>query len=409
MNKLKNLFSPRKFVYYILIIVLIITIPNLNQQSMGQTNAIVTLLSVDKVNGEVEVCANIVKPSESGGMCCEKYTAQSTTLGEAIEDIGFSIGKELAFSQCEVMAFGDQISNEGIMSALDYMTRVKKVSRNTLLINVGGEIKEFNQAVIDAQSKKKLKLEEMLGSNNKYITQKEHSIETFYQKYYSPLGQVALPRLEVTQDEFINAIEVSLEANSSGGTNAGGQANAQPKYLINNGDTSVYIKGKKAIEMDNSTAHKLSLLNKKGYRGTIKVDNVSDELYDNATLLFEVTNGKTKYGVSYDGDIPKCNIHISLLTFIEEIIENEPNKKFLIRNEEFMSDEAISRLKATVQKQALEAIEYSKDNDLDLFDIYSQFDKFQHKKTKELLDSQSIIEFLDSVEYSVSVDVKSTY
>ena len=407
MKKSKTLFSPRKLIYLILIVILVITIPDLNTPSMGDTNAIVTLLSVDKSGDGLVASANVIKPSGASGMCCETYSATNSTLGEAIEDISYMIGKELAFSQCEVMAFGDELSNEGIMSALDYMTRVKKVSRNTLLINVGGDIKDFNKAIVDLSSKQQLKIENILGYDNKFTIHKENSIEEFYQRYYSPLGVCLLPRLEIGDTRLEEAIEVAAMEQSQSGVDETNKN--KPKFLTNNGEMTVYDKGEKIEIVDKEMTYNLSLLSPSGYKGTIKVDNVNDELYDNATILFYVTNSKTKMSAKYDGDIPKVDVKISLSAYIEEIEEDKPSKKFLIRNEQFMSDKARERLKEEVIKRAQDAVEFCKENELDILNVYSKFDKYQHKKTNEQTKELDIVEFLKNVEYNFTVVVKSTY
>ena len=408
-NYNKNLTSSKINYYFILIVILIITVPNFNTPSMADTNAIVTLLSVDKEGDQVLAVANVVKPSKESGMCCEAFMAKNSTLGEAIEDISFMIGKNLAFSQCEVMAFGDGISRVGIMSDLDFITRVKKVSRNTLLFNVGGDIKEFNKSVIDLSKNQQLKIENVLGYTDKFTIQKDHSIETFYQKYYSKLGYAILPRLTLSKEEVNDSIEVSVSSQESTSGSSGSTQLQDRNYLTNDGRFTIYKKGKTELMVDNEMAYNLSLLSPNGFRGTIRADHVTDDLYDDASLLFSVTNADCKIKANYDKDKPKITINISLMAFIEQVVENKPTEKFLIRNEQFISNEAQKRLKETAKEKALEALGFCKDNDLDLLDVYSYFDKFHHRKTKSIVNNSSIEEFLQDVEYEVNVDVKSTF
>ena len=64
MKKLKTLFSPRKLVLWLSIIVLIFTLPTVNEPAMSQTDAIVTMLCVDKVEDKIKVAVTVLTPSQ---------------------------------------------------------------------------------------------------------------------------------------------------------------------------------------------------------------------------------------------------------------------------------------------------------------------------------------------------------
>ena len=55
MKILKSIFSPRKLIIWIFILMIIITIPEFTEPAMSQTDAIVSMLCVDKKDNNFEI------------------------------------------------------------------------------------------------------------------------------------------------------------------------------------------------------------------------------------------------------------------------------------------------------------------------------------------------------------------
>ena len=66
------------------------------------------------------------------------------------------------------------------MPTLDYMTRTKKVGRNTVLINFEGDIKDFASAVSNLNVEKSLRIEEIINFDKRYVLTKDSNVESFY-------------------------------------------------------------------------------------------------------------------------------------------------------------------------------------------------------------------------------------
>ena len=156
MKKLKTIFSPRKLILWLFLIILIITVPEVTKPAMSETEAIVTMMSIDKVDDKIKVATAVVTPASEKKANYEVYSGVGETVGEAVENVSLALGKSMGFAQCEIMAFGEQLSSDGIMSSLDFMTRTRKVGRNALLINFSGDVEEFQQAVVNLNIEKSL-------------------------------------------------------------------------------------------------------------------------------------------------------------------------------------------------------------------------------------------------------------
>ena len=119
MKKLKTIFSPRKLIVWIFLIILIITIPEITKPAMSKTEAIITMMSIDKVDDKIKISTAVITPSSEKTTNYEVYTGVGESVGEAVENVSLSLGKSMGFAQCEIMAFGENLSTDGIMSSLD--------------------------------------------------------------------------------------------------------------------------------------------------------------------------------------------------------------------------------------------------------------------------------------------------
>ena len=206
MKKLKTLFSPRKIIVWIFLIVLVFTIPEITKPAMSETEAIVTMMSIDKVGDEVKVATSILTPANDKKANYEVFSGIGKTVGEAVENVSLSLGKSMGFAQCEIMALGENLSNEGIMSSLDFMTRTRKVGRNALLINFSGDVEEFQQAIVNLNIEKSLPIEDILNFDKRYIPTEDSNIHSFYKGYFSEISIGIMPKIKLLKAETSNAI-----------------------------------------------------------------------------------------------------------------------------------------------------------------------------------------------------------
>ena len=65
MNKIKSLFTPKKLVIWIAIIILFFTLPAINQPAMSETQAIVTMMCIDKEEDKIKSCRRNFFPTSS--------------------------------------------------------------------------------------------------------------------------------------------------------------------------------------------------------------------------------------------------------------------------------------------------------------------------------------------------------
>jgi len=410
-EKIKNIFSPRSIIIWAFILIVIATIPEFTEPAMSQTEAIVNMLCIDKVEEKYEIATSVLTPTQDKTSNYQVYSGTGNTVGEAVENVSLAIGKEMGFAQCEIMAFGNNLSEDGILSSLDYLTRTRKVGRNAILINFTGKGKDFAQAVSDLSKEKTLKLENIMNFDKRYILSRDSNIDSFYKGYFSEISLGIMPQVKLEEIEKDNAIEVQASesgSSSSNSSSSSGGSEQQKKYLLNDGTMSVFKQGKKVLEIEPSMVQKINLFLNLSQEGTLKVENVTDEIYNNATIIFDLSNKSISLKPEFKNNKPIYNIEIDLTVLVEEVIEEKPNNDFLRRNKEFLTPKAVEKLKTTIKNEMQTVINYCKEHQIDLLNVYRQFNRKKYKDFQAYYNQEKE-NYLDNIEYNIEVKVKSAY
>ena len=404
MKKLKHLLSPRFVILWVLALIIAFTIPEFTKPAMSQTEAIVNMLCIDIVDNKFEIATSVLTPSQDKSSNYQIYTGSGETVGEAVENVSLSIGKEMGFAQCEIMAFGENICYSGILSSLDYLTRTRKVGRNAILINFTGTSKDFAETTANISKEKTLKLENIMNFDKRYVLSRDSNIDSFYKGYFSEISLGIMPQIKLETTEQETAIEVS----STNEENSTAKQTQQKKYLVNDGTMSVFKQGKKVLQVEPEMVQKINLFLNLSQQGTLKVENVTDHLYKNATIIFNLSDKKIKLTPSFEKGKPKYKIEISLTVLVEEVMEENPEKVFLRRNKEFLTNTAIEKLKETIKQEMQTVIAYCQQNEIDLLNVYRQFSRKKHKEFEKYYTEKQE-NYLDDIDYEIDVKVQSAY
>ncbi len=413
MKKLKSIFSPKKIAIWLFILLLVLTLPSANKPAMSQTSAIVTIMCVDQTEEDnIQVAVAVIAPAQDKTAKYEVFSGEGETLGEAVGNVSLSIGKDMGFAQCEILGIGDNLSEDGVMKVLDFMTRTKKVGRNTTLINASGDITDFVSAVTKLSMDKSLKIEEIINYDERFFVASDSNVETFYIGYYSDISLGIMPIIKLSDSEQSNAIEVSASSDQSG-TGASGNANSNEenskKYLVNDGSMRVFKNGKKFLDIDSEMVHKINFFLNESQKGSIIVEGVNDYLYDNAKVTLSIVKKNIKVKPMFDGKTPVYKAEIDLTIFVEEVGDYDPTLNMLKRNREFITDALIKKVEEKVQNDMKEVEDFCKENNVDVIDAYMQFNTLKHKDFKEYLSRVGIENYLDDIRFETTVNVRSEY
>ena len=409
MKKLKTIFSPRKVIVWLFVVILIIGLPELTNPAMSRTEALVSMLCVDLQDGQYDIAALVLTPGEERRVNTQVYTGSGETLGEAVNNVSISIGKFLGFAQCELIAFGDNICKESIIPAIDYMTRTKRVGRSAVLVSFSGKTSDFAAACSKLGQEKSLRLDQIINYDKRYILAKDSNVDSFYKGYYSQISLGLMPHLKVENQPMQGAIEVSNTSKQSQGVGGKSDENGagEKKYLTNDGSTSVFKHGVKKFELTPEQVVDINLLQDNEQEGVFKVENVTDEIYKNATIVFVLKKKSIRLNPSFNGDVPVFKMHLEVRVLVDEVMEENPDQRFMRRNREFLTKTAIDKFEESIKGKLYETIEFCKENEVDLIGVYRQFYALQHKKFKTYLEKEK--NYLNGIDYQISIEVNSAY
>ena len=351
MKKLKTIFSPPKLVLWIAIIVLAFTAPQINGDAMSQSEIIVTMLFVDKTENEYDIAISMLSPGKEKDKNQQIYVGKGQTLSAAVDSISLAVGREMGFAQCEIMGLGNGICEEGVMQALDYMTRTKKVGRNAVLINFEGDITDFAKAVTDINTNKSLSLSDIINYDKRYLLSQDSNIESFYIGYFSQLALGIMPKISLIDEPTENAIEVgggsagssgsSTSTDSGGGSGGGGQS----KYLLNNGTTVVFKEGKKSLELTPDIMEKVNIFVNNDQKNSIVLTQVNDHVFKDATVVVDVVKKEIASEATLKDGVPIYKSDVVLTVSVEEVAEEKLTKSTLRRNQELLTDALVEKIK----------------------------------------------------------------
>ncbi len=397
-------------IMWIFLIVLIITIPEITKPAMSETEAIVIMMSIDKEDENIKVATAVLTPTTDKMSNYEVFTGEGSTVGEAVESVSLALGKSIGFAQCEIMAFGENISSEGIISSLDYLTRTRKVGRNALLINFSGDLNKFQQAAVNLNIEKSLPLEDILDFDKRFIPTQDSNIHSFYKGYFSEISIGIMPKIHLLTEGKDNAIEIEDGATGGGSSTdpGSGSGNNNKEFILNDGTVSVFKQGKKSLELTPENMKKLNLLSNNRQEGTLRVDNVSDDLYKNTNVVLNITDKSLSFNPKFKNGKPVMEIGIDLTVLVDEVDDDNPTQQFLKRNKEFLTPALVEKTKETVKLKVMEIIEFCQENQTDIIGVYENFYRKQYKKFKPYYD-ETQEKYLDGIDYQISVKVSSTY
>ena len=296
MKNLKTYLSPRKLTLILSIIILVVSISFVNEPAQSQTQGIVSSIAIDMQDNQIKLACSILTPTSGSGKS-NMYSAQASTIAEAVELIGMQLGKDLGFAQCDIVAIGQNLLNKNVVNALDYFTRTKKVGRNVLILAFEGKTDEFIESVIYMEKNLSLTISQILDYNKEYLLAVDSNLENFLLGYYGKSGISLMPKIILTDEPTNNGIKVELSSSPSqqsmnvglGGDGESGQ-NEEKKEIsfINSGTTSVVKNGKLLFDLMPNDIQKLNLFYEKNKYGTFSVRGITDHFYNDATVVLKM-------------------------------------------------------------------------------------------------------------------------
>lgn len=395
----KTIFTPRKIGLWICIFIFIIGFGRLQQPAQSEVNAHITTMAAEIMEDEYVVSVKVLTPTQAITRSDKVYTAKGKTLSQTMQQLTLQIGKRLGFCHCDVVLVGENLCKSGIVEILDYLTRLRRIGRNALVVNFEGHPDECMRAITHMNDNLSLDFSSLLQETESRLFTSDTSIEKFYQDYYSNASSSYMPKVILTNEEF-SGIQVQSGGDSQGGSGGGGDSQGSSggntnlksgtesaKYFRHDGTASLFKEGKKIGEIPFEESKKFNYFGGKNQRCILELHNVNDNLYTNAEIVVRSRNKSAKLKSYFEDDVPHLNVSVNLEVVLQQIYQETKNEEFLTGHQNFFTPEVKRRIIELVTLNMYESLDFMAANNLDIIGVYDKFDKFNYKKWKSYYEN----------------------
>ena len=404
--------SIRKVYISILLIALVVLFPfymGLPQQSLDRS--LILAFGIDKTENEYEVSVQVMVPESSQSGYKENRQVKSNkgaTIDEAIAKLQLQEGKKIAVAHANILIIGEQAIGDNINQILDYFVRNRDIGYMAIATTP-----DKAKDLLETSSKSmgdKDSLLRLVNYNNEYIFGTESTMNKILSGYYSPSQTSLISRLSIidlsqNSEDSQSGSQSSLQQSSQSGE-SGSNEQTEKKEIKNDGSLTILKQGKLATTLSALEYRGFHWLMPIVYSSFIKLENLSDENLNNATVVLDIFNSKDNIEYKLN-DNNKLNINFE--TTLEYRISSVEQENYIVDNyAEFMKNNTQTIRKAMqtlINNEINKALEISKEYQVDVWNVYDKFYQRYNKKFTKLVENNEG-DYLRDLQVFVKVNVK---
>lgn len=420
---LKNYLKTHK--YFLLLIIVFVTMLPLTIATPAQTDtrAIVTGISVDKKEDKYLLGLQLVSPQSniSNNENLQVVEDEGDSFYDCIANLSIKLGKIIGLEHASIIIMGDKMVGEDAMNILDFLYRNYKITMSAILIQCKGEAKKLLETSAELNNNSSSSLQNNLGFNNQIIeTANTTTLGTFFNDYYSfsstsLLSVIETPDQKESEQNGENSSSSggsggssSGEESSSGGqsSSSGGGESAVEPLVINNGEGAIFKNGKLVEIISRDLTKGFTWPQEKTVQGIVKLEDVTDDkFYNHSNVNVKVEHSKTKVNSYIKNDQMIVDVNLKLYCYVAEIVDNtKKTSKIVELNENYLSEELVSKISEKITELVSASLEYSKTNKIDVFQFYDRFYKHNNKEFRKLLNTLGE-NYLDNCKINLNISV----
>ena len=386
-----------------LLFISVVFLPNaISAPPEGVQRQYVATLGLDLAPEGIELSI-LTHVSRNSATYNETYIINSATaesIPRALYKIGTISGRQISLTHTTSIAVSEEIARAGLHNFLDYFYRNETIANDTFVIcAIGTSAKDLLAFEKDRVNSTGYGLEELLAYNSQNTFFVNSDVENFYKGYFGPTqtSVVALAELEKNQDN-----EQVLQGGGSSGQGASASEN-ESKRIKSAGTLGLLKAGRLVATMTEDDIFGYNLVNNQTHNIYLQIDNFSDELFDNATVDFNIAQNKVAYITSFENGRPVFTLNSLVSLSLQSVVADEVKKEYFLNNvnplSQKMKEAIVQKLRASFASFMAKIIE----NKTDVFGVYTAFNN-QHKEEfqKWLKDLEEPENFMAFVEYRMN-------
>jgi len=352
--------------------------------------AIATGFAIDIIDDEYEVTVLISNSKKSGSgdsndsASAAVYKGRGKTIFEAIKDASLGISKEIYISHIEVLILSEEVAKNKTIEVIDFFFRYPQ-TRNEFLIAVAENCKASD--LFDVTTPLETFPSQNISKNLEVTSELQGFLYT------------------VTFNEFVKSLveegknpvlpTISIIGSVEEGNKEENIEQIEPKTYLKLGMMSVFNDSNLVGISNKDQSKGINFINDK-----IKATLIVTE-YNDGNIVIELSKSKTDNSVTIENGKPKIKIEIEATGSIAEV---ESNIK--VDNVEVI-EEIRKNIEEEIKRIVMEAINYSRELETDMFGFGNLIYKKDHKLWKNIKDNwENELDNID-VEINIKLNLKT--
>lgn len=379
----------RLLVFFMLAVFVMVAF-TISHPKQTDNRTLVIGIGVDRQDDNYLMSTQVLVPEASASFkeILQVYTATGRSLLECVENMSLHLGKITGFGNVSVIVFGEQVANEGIVSAMDFFMRSKRINDNATIITTNRTAKELLETVAKIDKSFAYNLNNLAKLNSQFTKSKSTNMYEFISNYYSQSNASFVSQIRLEEDESLgisgqnptgesgSSQQVAATPNNEQQSNEQ-QNNEQQKNLVvsNSGYTSMFVDGRQVAVAGPEQMIGFNVLTESS-RGLFSVDGVSDQILTNAKIDMSLKSSHRLVRYEFKNGIPRVHFDIKFYVKVENISQQN-NPLILNGTKYFLSEQAKAKFVEKVKSQIAESINLSKQYDADVLGLQNSF--YKHK------------------------------
>lgn len=405
-----------KFLAFLFAIVLAFSPASILNTVAVDSEVLVTVLGVDKMDNGFEVSAilGVASDDQNGSVVKMMIRGEGETIRIALDDISGKMGKNLETSLCGVLVFGDTFGNESVLPIADYLLSNGQINPGTYLMQANKmSAKSVLGKSIMLSDSSITRLSKLIEYNSKDLSISANTLLSFVKDSNNVSKSSYLPAIEIIERK-----PVDEQGSNESGT--GDVAGTKTQVSVAGGETAGDGTSTEIISIENiflfNNGKKVKMLTKEQSRGYTWADKKSQKGYyaikdfafkgkDVGTINIKLYKTKFKLKTDFVNGKPTATFDLNI-----EFDYDDKQKLFKIWLEEEMPEKEllevfIDTIEERIKEELRSVVDESVNENCDVFQLTTHMHRFNFKDYKKYPERETI---LQDTEIKYNVKVKMT-
>lgn len=370
---------------------------------------------------EVSILAFVITPSKNYSESFYFLSAKAQNPAEAVELIAHSVGKRVVLAHAGVVVLGNEFAKNGVIEELNYLFRSHTIANDVFLITTNVTAKEFLQEEQKLITDAGIRLEELGVYNQKNSFFNDINLDSFYKGYFSESKTSVTAYMELLSEsqssqsfatgESSSGSESQSGENQEGGS-SGSQKTQEKKFIQNLSRASVFYDGKLKTVLSEEETKGINWTSTALHDVKITIDNVNDENFSNAQLVYKVENVSINKKGYFVRGVPVVEYNVLLIVDIDEVVSEIGDiTNNITSGKTYLTSTVKKKLEAKVKKEFSKGLNNLIINSTDALDALKILQKGSFSQTKKWLNSLNLEnkkDYLRFIDFRMTVSVRAS-